>query len=625
MVHALACWPDPSIVTAIVTALVSLIGSAVGFGVGRASGSRRAVPVTPMVSDGHRQLLMAEQVARIGHWRLSLPDRTLIWSSGTFRIHGLDPASAQPTLEAAMSMFHPDDRERLRAGVEQAIAERSECALELRLDRADGECRDVMIRLLPDWGRAGRAPDALFGVLLDISDQRRAEEMRTRLLALAARARQETDDRNVKLQTLTRHLATARDRAEQADRAKSRFLANMSHELRTPLNGIIGYAQLMDGEGGLTPGQLRRVRAMLSAGEQLLGMINRVLDLSDVEGVRVELQTGPVDLAALARECLDLVRPAADAKGLALRTVEHPSAPPHVTGDPIRLRQAVLGLLGHTVVHAQGPVELRLRQAACGTGLRIEIVDTGSAAGRVSHTPGAGGSASEVVESARLGLAMSARLASLLGGTFIEECDQMGCALLAIDLPMAAATHAPLLADGAPRACASIPVPPQPPATRRVLVVDDVAMNREIAGSFLRAAGHEVVEAGGGLDAVTLAGSGDYDVILMDIRMPDIDGLEATRRIRILDGPRGSVPIVALTAQTFAEQIAACRDAGMDGHLAKPFTPDALMAALAVDPGWSQRPELLQPPPQATAAVTSPKQELCPGPAEGRSPLQPPR
>ena len=594
MVHALACWPDPPIV--ILVAIVSLVGLTIGFGVGRAIGSRRTVPATPTVSDGHRQLLMAEQVARIGHWRLSLPDRTLIWSSGTFRIHGLDPATAQPTLKAAMGMFHPDDRERLRAGVEQAIAERSECALELRLDRADGECRDVMIRLLPDGGRAGRAPDALFGVLVDISDQRRAEEMRTRLLALAARARQETEDRNVKLQTLTRHLATARDRAERADRVKSRFLANMSHELRTPLNGIIGYAQLLEGEGGLTASQSRRVRAMLSAGEQLLDMINRILDHSEVEEVRVELQTEPIDLSALARECLDLVRPAADAKGIALRTVVHPSAPPHVTGDPIRLRQVVLGLLGHAVAHAtRGPVELRLGQAACGTGLRIEIVDTGSEAERLSAMPGETGSASERGESARLGLAMSARLASLCGGTFVEERDQAGCALLAIDLPMAAATHAPLLADGPSRKPAPVAVSAEPPVTRRVLVVDDVEMNREIASSFLRAAGHEVVEAGGGLDAVTLAGSDDYDVILMDIRMPGIDGLEATRRIRALEGPRGSVPIVALTAQTFAEQIAACRDAGMDGHLSKPFTPEALMAALAVDPGWSPRPGV-QPP-----------------------------
>jgi signal transduction histidine kinase len=584
MVHAITCSPDPSIV---IILAMPLVGMVLGFVVGRAVAGARPSRLAVHTADALgecRQLLMAEQIAGIGHWRLSLPERTLRWSEGAFRIHGFDPAAPQPSLPTALALFPPDDRERLLAGVETAIADRTECTLDLRLDRADGERRHVLIRLLPEFvatahGAQG-SPTALFGVLADTTEQRRSEEMRAKLSALGARSRVDTEARNAKLELLARHLASARDRAEQATRAKSRFLADMSHELRTPLNGIIGYAHLMDGEGGLSPGQSERIRVMLSAGKQLLGVINRILDFSEIEDVRVELQAGPIDMPVLARECLDLARPAAAAKGLELRIIKGPSAPLQVTGDQVRLRQIILSLLGEAVTHAtEGPVDLRLGRAACGTGLRVEVVSAGPVIERCGTPSAHDGKQSEAPGS---GLAASTRLVSLLGGTLVDELDPVGSRLLAIDLPMAAVTHAPRLAS---RPAAEAASKPQPPSTvhRRVLVVDDVAMNRDIAAAFLRTAGHEVSEAGGGAEAVSLAGSQDFDVVLMDVRMPDVDGLEATRRIRALKGPRGSVPIVALTAQTFAEQIAACRDAGMDGHLAKPFTPDALLAALGAD------------------------------------------
>ena len=584
MIHAITCSPDPSIV---IILAMPLVGMVLGFVVGRAAAAGRPSRLAGRTADALgecRQLLMAEQIAGIGHWRLSLPDQTLRWSEGAFRIHGLDPAAPQPSLAAAMALFPPDDRDRLLAGIEKAIAERSECTLELSLDRTDGERRHVLIRLLPEFvatahGTQG-APTALFGVLADMTEQRRSEEMRAKLSALGARSRVETEARNAKLEMLARHLASARDRAEQATRAKSRFLADMSHELRTPLNGIIGYAHLINGEGGLSPGQSERIGVMLSAGEQLLGVINRILDFSEIEDARVELQAGLIDMPVLARDCLDLARPAAAAKGLELRIIEGPSTPLQVTGDQVRLRQIILSLLGEAVTHAiEGPVDLRLGPAACGTGLRVEVVSAAPAMERGGTPPARDRTRSDAPGP---GLAASTRLVSLLGGTLVDELDPLGSRLLAIDLPMAAVTHAPRLSSRPPAEAAPKPGPPST-IHRRVLVVDDVAMNRDIAASFLRTAGHKVSEAGGGAEAVSLAGAHDFDVILMDIRMPEMDGLEATRRIRALEGPRASVPIVALTAQTFAEQIAACRDAGMDGHLAKPFTPDALLAALGAD------------------------------------------
>ena len=384
---------------------------------------------------------------------------------------------------------------------------------------------------------------------------------------------------NATLERLSRHLSKARDAAERASRAKSRFLAGMSHELRTPLNGILGYAQLLRLEGGLNATQTTRLDAMLGAGEHLLLMINRVLDLSEIEAEHVELHTAETEPGALAASCLDLVRPAAAAKALALRMAVAPDVPASVLVDQTRLRQIVLNLLGNAVKFTPaGSVLLEVSLPAAGM-FRVDVVDTGPGipAAMRSHLfheferLGASG-ATEGVEGTGLGLALSARLAAVMGGRLTYEDNPGGGAIFRLELPLVtAATATP----------AAVAPPPPVAAPRRVLVVDDVAMNRDIAASFLRAVGHDVTMVADGAAAVAMAADSDFDMVLMDVRMPGMDGLEATRRIRALAGPRGKIPIVALTAQAFAEQIAACRDAGMTGHLAKPFTQAALLAVVA--------------------------------------------
>jgi len=155
-----------------------------------------------------------------------------------------------------------------------------------------------------------------------------------------------------------------------------------------------------------------------------------------------------------------------------------------------------------------------------------------------------------------------------------------------------------------------------------ILVVDDIAMNRDIAGSFLRAAGHVVVDAGGGLEALAAVAAEDFDVVLMDVRMPEIDGLEATRRIRALEGPRRDVPIVALTAQAFSEQVRQCHEAGMDGHVSKPFTPETLLAAVLVATAQPARAAINNAAPETrriSAPVTGDNRPDCTWPDETSS------
>ncbi len=403
----------------------------------------------------------------------------------------------------------------------------------------------------------------------------------------------ELREANAKLEDLASDLTRALESAEQASRAKSRFLAGMSHELRTPLNGLLGYARLLRLDGNLTEMQDHRVDAMLSAGAHLLDMINRVLNLSEIESDRFAVKAARIDVRATAMECLDIVRPTAAIKGLTLTLHADPDMPTELITDATRLRQVLLNLLGNAVKFTKaGSVEMRLslgrgEAARSESGsLRVEVVDTGPGIKQAERAylfeefERLQAAVAGAVEGSGLGLALSMRLAKILGGTIGHEDNPQGGSIFWLELPGMSAESLPaepappmieVLSEAAPRASQR---------RLRVLVVDDIKMNLEIAGAFLTAAGHIVSFADGGAGAVALAAEQDFDVIVMDVRMPEIDGLEATRHIRAMPPPRGLVPIVAMTAQAFAEQVVECQLAGMNGHVTKPFAPEVLCEAV---------------------------------------------
>lgn len=391
---------------------------------------------------------------------------------------------------------------------------------------------------------------------------------------ITAQREQETQRESV-----LHELAAARDRADEANQAKSRFLALVTHELRTPLHGILGYAELLALEGGLLPAQDAQIAGIRDAGQYLLNTINTVLDITQIESGRMELAPASIKLDTLVKACMDVVRPVADGKNLALK--ENIASSLHVVADRARFQQVLLNLIGNAVKFTpSGSVEIRAIPSADAGMMRLEVVDTGpgiwakhrnklfNVFERLNANSVSG------IEGAGLGLALSAKLVRRMGGEIGYTDNPGGGSIFWLELPCGEAN-----ADAADQAKLAAAISEHP--ALRVLIADDDPLNRDIASHFLTLAGYEVVCVGNGAEALEMAATETFDAILMDVRMPLMNGLEATRRIRALPAPHGMVPVVAMTAQAFTEQVEACRQAGMDYHIAKPFSQDGLLNTLA--------------------------------------------
>ena len=534
--------------------------------------------------EAQRLLTLAESMAGVGHWSLRRRDARVTWSDGVYRIHGVDRASFNPNLTAGVGFYHPDDQAKVASAIEQAFATRGGFSFELRLRRADGVWRKVASRAMCELDEAGEAV-SLFGVFQDVTD----------------------------------HAALV-EAANAASKAKSDFLANMSHELRTPLNSIIGFTHVLVRDNALAPEHRHQLLRIEEAGRGLLTVVNDVLDFSRIETEGVKLAPRPFSPVRLMENLVALAHPQATDKGLSL-VVDYPcDRQVLAVGDVDRLRQVLMNLLTNSVKFtARGEVRLALqtRRRDGRVQLVFQVSDTGIgiASDQIDtlfhRFAQADGSISRRFGGTGLGLAISKRLVEAMDGS-IEVWSELGHGAtfeVRLSLPAAEALPETEAPSAAPLARGAGPLP-----AVRVLVAEDVPVNQELVRLMLAPLGCEVVVVGDGEEAVDAAAGGGFDLILMDMQMPVLDGLEATRTIRRLGGEVARTPIVALTANVLPEQIERCRKAGMNDHVAKPFVTEDLQSVVLK---WANGHRAIAPTLVANPVLDDLTAQIGPGPIRG--------
>jgi PAS domain S-box-containing protein len=509
---------------------------------------------------------VATQSAGIGIWEHNLRTNERMWDETTYRILGRNPDD--PTTAANWkAAVHPDDVEHVRSMVDAARASdpsRPEATLSVRfrIIHADGSTRHIQSCAQLVDSEEGRR---LVGVNWDVTGEVKAAE----------------------------ELDVKRCEAEAANIAKSQFLAVMSHEIRTPLNGVLGMTALLDNTG-LTDKQRKMVETIRESGDELLDILNSILDLSRIEAGRLDVEETEFNLDQLVRRAATLFEPQAVDKGLAFRVEAGRRAHGVLVGDSTRIRQVLHNLLSNAVKFTQtGEIVLTsdVEPPAVGRAhtLVLTVRDTGvgipaDKLGRIFEPfTQADGSTTRRFGGAGLGLSVAAQLAEVLDGSIAVESAVGEGSTFTVRLPVVRVEAAAAAPAPAPPPPVAPVAPSQQPQTRlRVLAAEDSPTSLLVLEGLLRAAGVDAMLVDNGLKAIEAWVASAFDLILLDIQMPVMDGVAAAKEIRRLEAETGRArtPIVAVSANAMPHQVQSYLAAGIDGHVPKPLRPADLVEAI---------------------------------------------
>jgi PAS domain S-box-containing protein len=620
-----------------------------------------------------RTLQMAEEMSHVGWWSMDPETRAVVWSDEVYRILGRGRAEFRPTMETALSVYHPDDRHAVTAARDRAVQTGAPFRFECRVVRPGGE-----IRWVASYGRTEVDDEGvitqLFGVFQDVTDRHAADDELAKLAMVASRTSNAVIIANERTQiewvndaftrlfghsaddvrgrspseillgpesnrdsvrAVANHVARgegwkgefvvyhrsgrpawvelevqplvdaqghrtrfmailtdiserkkseqelvrAREAALEASRVKSQFLANMSHEIRTPMNGVIGSAQLLL-QTTLSAEQREYADAINNAGRVLLDLINDVLDISKIEAGRLELEHAAFSLRQVVEETQASFRPLIQRKGLTLSASFTDDLPLRHIGDAVRVRQILTNLLGNAIKFtASGGITIALQRHPDGI-VYGTVRDTGIGIPQDRHAAlfapfvQADGSTTRRFGGTGLGLAITRELVRKMGGSIWFDSQTGEGTTFHFTLALTEALGG---LEGQETAPAPSLVEPLPPARLDILLAEDNPVNAMVARRMLEIEGHKVTLAVNGKEAVEAAIAHEFDVVLMDVQMPVLDGLEATRQLRNAALPeRRRLPIIALTANAMKGDRDLCIAAGMDAYLSKPLDPVAL-------------------------------------------------
>ncbi len=537
--------------------------------------------LTEKLEESKQSLMRAQKVANIGYWNLIIATGEEEWSPHLRNIYGVSEGE-KPSFDTFKSCVHTEDLPYVLKAQEAGLKAKKPFSTEYRVVHKSGNVRQVVCYIDPKLDDSGELT-AVAGIVLDVTNLRKTQKELNRSM-------QKLHDANMSLENTveqrTRELVVAKENAEQASQAKSEFLASMSHEIRTPMTGVIGFAEMLL-EDNIPDDSRIKVKRIIEATKSLLSIINDILDMSKMDAGKMELETLNFTLPQLLKNVVSLFdEKVAQSNDLTIITSIDTRLPDNIKSDPTRLRQILVNLVGNAVKFTEkGEIRINvsLKDEKSGSQkLRFVIeddgigMDEGTLSAIFTEFSQADASISRKYQGTGLGLAICKKLVALCDGE-IGVSSRLGeGSKFWFEIPFEACEE-----NVAAEAVDELTPNYKASQTLKILIAEDNQVNQLIIANTVEGFGHycDVVE--NGVAAVQKLKEQPYDLILMDVRMPEMSGPDATRIIRKLeDEERANTPIIALTADAMSSQKQSYIDAGMNDCVTKPFERQDLIAAI---------------------------------------------